>query len=262
MVRQAQRHLDATDQPPAIRKIGMVDLREAFKKGIADFTAFPTHAVFVALIYPVIGLVLFRAAFHYQVVPLLFPLIAGFTLLGPLAAVGLYELSRLREQGLTVTWSNAFGVLSSRSIGAILVLGVILSALFLAWMAVAYSIYLALFGDMVPVSIGDFLSQVFFTPQGRSLILIGNLAGLGFALVAFTISVVAFPLLVDRNVSVTTAILTSLKAVARNPVVMLEWGFFVAMILAVAAVPALLGLAVAVPILGHSTWHLYRRVVV
>ena len=129
---------------PTIRKIGLKDLRHALAKGVEDFSAMPTHAVFLCLIYPIAGLVLFRVAVGYDVLPLLFPLAAGFALLGPLAAVGLYELSRRREEGLDTNWSHALDVFRLSSIGSIAALGALLLVIFLVWLAVAQAI--GLFG--------------------------------------------------------------------------------------------------------------------
>lgn len=250
------------DATPQVRKIGYGDLRDAFAKGLEDFNAVPSHAVFLSLIYPIVGIVLGRALFQSNIVPLVFPLIAGFALLGPFAAIGLYEISRLREQGQPVTWRNGLGVLRSRSIGSILVLGGALLCLFLAWLGAAYMIYRMTFGAEMPVSITEFIHQIFTTSAGVRLLVIGNAVGALFALVAFAISVVSFPLLVDRDVGAAAAVVTSLKAILTNPIIMLQWGILVAVALAVGSLPFLFGLAVVIPILGHATWHLYRKVVV
>lgn len=246
---------------PEVRKIGFADLREVVAKGVDDFRANPSHVVFLSIIYPIVGLILARTLSHYEVLPLLFPLIAGFALIGPFAAIGLYEVSRCREQGLSVTWRHAFGVFRSRSIGAILALGLVLLAIFLAWLGTANAIYTSIFGDVVPASVLEFARQVFTTSAGAMLLVLGNVVGLVFALVAFSISVVSFPLLVDRNISAANAAITSVRAILKNPVAMLAWGIFVAASLALGSLPLLFGLAVVMPILGHSTWHLYRKVV-
>jgi uncharacterized membrane protein len=221
----------------------------------------PTHAVFLCLIYPIVGLLLARLTLGYEVLPLLFPLAAGFTLLGPFAAIGLYELSRRREQGLDASWQDAFDVLRSPSRGAIAALGLLLLAIFVIWIAVAQAIYIANFGYEPAASIPDFLHQVFTTPAGWMLIIVGNLVGFLFALAVLTISVVSFPLLLDRDVGAVEAVLTSVRVVAANPLMMAIWGLIVAGLLVIGSLPFFFGLAVVVPVLGHSTWHLYRKVV-
>ena len=247
--------------PPQIRKIGLADLKDALARGVDDFLAMPSHAVFLCLIYPIVGFVAARLVLGANVLPLLFPLAAGFALIGPLAALGLYEMSRRREHGLDVSWKHALDIRHSPSLTAIMVLGLLLVAIFLVWIAVAQGIYVATFGYAPAASIPDFVNQVFTTPQGWTLAIIGNFVGFLFAAVVLTLTVVSFPLLLDRDVGLAVAILTSVRAVLANPVTMAMWGLIVAAMLLIGSLPAFLGLAVVVPILGHATWHLYRKVV-
>jgi uncharacterized membrane protein len=251
---------DARLGHPHIRKIGVADLKDALIKGLGDFRAMPTHSVFLIVIYPVVGLVLLRATFGYDMLPVVFPLIAGFALLGPLAATGLYELSRRREQGLSGSW-DALNAFRLSNIGAIAILGAALMSIFLAWLGAAMAIYEATFGGMAPASFDEFVRRVFTTPSGWRLIIVGCGAGFLFAVTAFTISVVSFPMLVDRDVGAPSAVLTSIRAVLANPVTMALWGLFVAIALLIGSLPFLLGLAVVLPVLGHATWHLYRKLV-
>jgi len=238
-----------------------MDLKDALAKGIDYFYSMPTHAVFLCLIYPILGLILFRLAVGYDVLPLLFPLAAGFALIGPFTAVGLYELSRRRELGLDTYWTHAFDVFHSPSIGAITALGVLLMVIFLLWLAVAQAIYVENFGYAPAASVQDFVEKVFTTSAGWKLIIAGNAVGFLFAVLVLTISVVSFPLLLDRNIGVAVAVLTSVRAVAMNPVTMALWGLMVIALLAIGSLIFLLGLTVVLPVLGHSTWHLYRKAV-
>lgn len=245
----------------AVRTITLADLKDALMKGIDDFLAMPSHAVFLCLIYPIVGLIAGRLAIGYDVLPLLFPLMAGFALVGPFAAIGLYELSRRREQGLDISWRHIFDVRHRPTFGAIVVLGLLLMAIFLVWLAVAQAIYVATFGYQPAASIPDFGRQVLMTPAGWSLIIVGNGVGFLFAVTVLTISVVSFPLLLDRDVGAAGAVLTSVRVVLANPAIMALWGIIVAALLVIGSIPLLFGLAVVVPVLGHATWHLYRKAV-
>ncbi|HTQ83007.1 MAG TPA: DUF2189 domain-containing protein [Pseudolabrys sp.] len=246
---------------PAVRQIGWPDLKQALAKGFDDFRAMPTHALFLCAIYPVIGFVLARLAFGYSVLPLLYPLVSGFALVGPVAALGLYELSRRREAGLDVSAADALDVLQSSSIGAIVALGLLLFGIFVLWVAIANALYVAAFGYASPVSISRFITDVLTTPAGWTLIIVGNGVGLLFAILVLSISVVSFPLLLDRDVGAAMALATSLRVVARNPMTMALWGLIVSGLLFAASLPLFLGLTVVVPVLAHATWHLYRRAV-
>ena len=246
---------------PAIRTIGVADLRYALAKGMDDFYAMPTHAMFLCIIYPIVGFVLARLAFGYSILPLLYPLVSGFALVGPVAALGLYELSRRREAGLNISAANAFDVFnrhqsapSQRSDSC--------CWLFLCsgWQLRTRSI-LPSFGYATPASIEDFLHEVLTTRAGWMLILVGNGVGLLFAVLVLTISAVSFPLLIDRDVGAAVALLTSIRVVSRNPLTMALWGLIVAALLVIGSIPFFIGLTVIVPILGHATWHLYRRAV-
>ncbi len=246
---------------PTVRKIGMADLVDAVAKGLADFNAMPTHLAFLCLIYPIVILVAARTAAGYEVLPLVFPLLAGYTLIGPLVAVGMYELSRRRQQGLDISRRHAFDVLRFASIRPIATLGVAIMAIYFAWLAAARGIYEQIFGSAAPASIAEFAREVLTTPSGLTLIIVGCGVGFVFAVVVFALSVVSFPMLLDRDVGVVTAATTSIRAVIANPITMAMWGSFVAGALAVGSLPFFVGLAIVLPVLGHSTWHLYRKVV-
>jgi uncharacterized membrane protein len=246
---------------PVVRKIGLADLRDALAKGADDFYAMPTHAIFLCIIYPIVGFALARLAFGYSILPLLYPLVSGFALVGPIAALGLYELSRRREAGLETSATRAFDVFESSSVGAVAVLGILLLIIFVVWVAVADAIYVANFGYASPPSVGAFLKDVLTTRPGWNLIIVGNGLGLLFAILVLTISVVSFPLLLDRDVGAVVALLTSIRAVAHNPLTMMVWGLIIAALLVVGSLPLFFGLTVVMPLLGHATWHLYRKVV-
>jgi uncharacterized membrane protein len=246
---------------PVVRHISASDLYQSLTAGIDDFLAMPSHAVFLCIIYPVLGIFLIAVTMGQSTLPLAFPIAAGFALVGPLAAIGLYELSRRREAGLDSSSSHAFDVMHSPSLGAIVALGLLLMAIFLVWLAVAEAIYVANFGYGSPTSIRAFINDVFFTPSGWSLIVVGTGAGFLFAVLVLTISAISFPLLLDRDVGAAVALLTSIRVVTENPMTMALWGLIVAVLLFVGSIPFFLGLTVVMPVLGHATWHLYRHAV-
>lgn len=248
------------DSDPAIRTITTTDVWNALREGVDDFRAMPTHVFFACVIYPVVGIILARLLFGYELLPLIYPMAAGFALLGPFVAIGLYELSRRREQGLDFSPARAFDVLHRPGIDAIFTLGAVLALIFVGWLYTANLMYTQIIGGE-PSSLSDFINQVMNTDKGMQLIIAGNLLGFLLALFVLMISVVSFPMLVDRDVSVGTAVRTSVRAALENPVPIALWGLIVAVGLFLGALPFLVGLAIVLPILGHATWHLYRKLV-
>lgn len=245
---------------PQVRDLSLADLRGALRAGMDDFMASRTDAMFIVVIYPLAGLLLMAVGWQMNLVHLLFPMLAGFALLGPIAAVGLYQISRQREAGEEASWSDAFGVTRSPNFGAILVLGIGLGGLFVLWLIAAHIIHAWTLGTS-PDSLSQFLTQVFTTSAGQTMIVLGIGVGAVFALIALAVSVVSFPLLLDRQVGVPMAVVTSVRVMRRNPGVILCWGLIVAALLVLGAIPILAGLIVVIPVLGHATWHLYRRAV-
>jgi len=246
---------------PHVGQIGFSDLTWALRRGFEDFMAFRTDVIMLCALYPMIGLLLAYLVVGHGLFEMLFPIASGFALIGPFVALGLYEMSRQRELGKSVSWSSAFAVLQSRSASGIAVLGFVLLAIFLAWLYAAQQIYDSTLGPGHPASVGQFLHDVFLTGPGWSLIVAGVGIGFLFALAVFMISAVSFPLLLDRDdVGVDVAVGTSIRTVLRNPRTMAAWGLIVAGGLLLGSIPFFVGLAVVIPILGHATWHLYRRV--
>ncbi len=254
-------HTDMTAEQPIVQAIGVADLLDALRDGFEDFKAKRTDVVFLALIYPLIGLILIRITLGQSLVPLLFPLIAGFALVGPVAAIGFCELSRQRESGQTPSWRGVLNVFQQNAAADIIALAALHTAIFIGWLGSAWLIYRLTFGAYTPASAGAFLNDVFTTSSGWALIVFGNTVGLLFAVLVLCISAVSFPILLDREIGALGAIQTSLKVVAANPVTMAVWGLIVGTSLIVSFAVFLIGLAVTVPVLGHATWHLYRRAV-
>ncbi|MFW8595460.1 DUF2189 domain-containing protein [Cribrihabitans neustonicus] len=246
---------------PVARKLDMEDILHALAAGLEDFAACRSDAIFLVLFYPLIGIALVVMTLSMNLLPLIVPMIMGFAILGPVAAVGLYEMSSRREAGFEPRWLDALAVLRSPAFGAILVLGFYLAALFIAWLVAADMIYSRTLGPEPPASIMGFVTDVITTREGWIMAITGGAVGAVFAFAALAMSLVSFPLLLDRHVGLPVAVATSLKVIRKSPLVCLTWGVIVGTALVVGAIPFLAGLIIVVPVLGHATWHLYRRAV-
>jgi len=253
----------AHSRAPEIRRIGASDVWQSVCQGFSDFEAYRSDVLILCATFPVVGLVMARIAFGSDLLPLLFPLASGFAIVGPLAAVGLYEMSLRREQGAEVDWANAFDVLKAPAIAGIAALGVMLISLFLVWLLAAWAIFQATLAPTLPgqVDLTTFVLAVLLTPPGQEMIVMGMSVGFLFALLAMMLSVVSFPLLLDRDTGLDTAIGTSFRAVLANPGPMALWGLIVAAGLLAGTAVVLIGLMVVVPVLSHATWHLYRKLI-
>lgn len=249
-------------QQARVASITMGDVKDALARGVDDFKACRSDVIFLCIVYPLAGLVLARFAFQYNMLPLLFPAMSGFALLGPIVAVGLYEMSRRREQSLDVGWSNAFDVVRAPSFVPIFLLGLQLILMFLIWMVAAQAIYMMTLGPEPPVSAQAFVRDVFTTGAGWTMIVVGMGVGFIFAFAVLAISIVSFPLMLDRKIGLGDAVATSIRVLAENPLAITAWGVIVAGALVLGSIPAFLGLIFVLPILGHATWHLYRKALV
>ncbi len=244
-----------------IRKITTDDLRWALREGWSDFQDKRGDLIFVALLYPLIGIIAATVAMGGVMQPLFFPLVAGISIFGPAAASGFYEMAKRREEGNDASWRHFFDPLLGRRGSTIVMLTIGLAAIFAAWLGAAFAIYAVTMGPDFPMNAADFVRRIFTTPEGWAMIVIGNLAGGVLALIVLLTTVVSFPMAVDRDVEAGHAVETSIRAVRLNWSVMLHWGARVACILALASIPAFIGLAVALPVLGYATWHLYTRLI-
>jgi uncharacterized membrane protein len=253
--------IQITSHDIGIRRIGMKELWQSLREGYDDFNARPSFGIFLVLVYPLFALLLTLFMVGENLRHLAFPMIAGFTLLGPVVSVGLFEMSRRRERGLDFSWRSSFDFIHSSSFAPIVALSVVMMLLYVAWLFLAQFIYFGLFGADPPVSIADFITQVTTTRRGAALIVYGVGLGAVFAFSALAISAISFPLLLDKPATSITAVSTSIRAVTTNFLVMVVWGLVVVALLTVGASLFLVGLAAVLPILGHATWHLYRKVV-
>jgi len=244
-----------------IRRIGVSELWKSLQEGYEDFNAKPSFGIFLLVIYPLFALLLSFFVAAQNLHRMVFPMLAGLTLLGPVVAVGLLSVSRRRERGLELSWRSAFDFVHTCSFAPIAALTVVMTLLYGAWLYIAEFIYLSLFGADPPASLAALVTELTTTRSGGALIFYGVGVGAIFAFTALAISVFAFPLLLDKPTTSLTAVSVSIRAVTSNFFVMLLWGFIVVASLAVGASLFLVGLAAVLPILGHATWHLYRKVV-
>lgn len=240
------------------RDLTVSDLGAALAAGWKDFAAHPAFGLFFGAIYVGAGIFLSYALFAWGQPAWLIPAAAGFPLLAPFVAVGLYEVSRRREAGLPMSWGAILGALRGRGDEQILMMGGIVFVAFSFWIIVAHGVF-AIF--LAESGIGGESLELFTTQAGMMMLVVGGIIGGLMALAFFAVTVMSLPMLVDREVDFLTAIIVSLATVRSNRRALYSWAFLIAVLLFLAMVPAFLGLLVALPVLGHATWHLYRRAV-
>lgn len=257
-------HVVPEEEEVSIRAIDLHDLRVSLSQGWEDFLSKRGDLVFIGFIYPVVVILAALLVSRASVLPLIFPLVAGSILLGPAVATGFYELARRRENGLDTRWRHFFDVMHGPAAFQLIGLTAIVSLLFVLWISLAWAIYSATIGSgmMQVATVSQFFEAVLGTAAGWKMIVAGNLVGLGFAAIVLAISVVSFPMLVDRPVGLGIAMRTSLRVARKSPFTVAVWGLIVVGLLVLGALPALVGLAVVFPVLGYATWHLYTRAVV
>jgi uncharacterized membrane protein len=251
----------AKTRPIPVRKISDEDLRFALKQGWEDFRDLRGDLVFAGVIYTLIGLAAVVMTTSAPLIPFFFPVVAGVALLGPVAAVGFYELARRRENGQEVHWFNFLDVRKRPSVDDMGIVAGLLLLIFLGWLLAAGALYALIFGWTAPTSIGDFLGMIFGTVQGWMLIISGVIVGAIFGWFVLALSVVSLPMLVDCDLSAADAVSTSWRAAHANKGEMVRWGIVVGVLLVLGSIPAFVGLAFVLPWLGYSTWHLYTRLV-
>ncbi|MCM8730973.1 DUF2189 domain-containing protein [Hephaestia sp. GCM10023244] len=243
-----------------IHQIDGDDLRWALREGWNDFRSMRGDILFAALLYPLIGLIAAAITFDSRLLPLFFPLVAGLSILGPIVSSGFYELARRREEGREANWTHFLDPLRERRRG-IVELTIWLVMLFLIWLGVAWLVYDLTLGALAPADIGSFLTALFTTREGWTMIVLGNVAGAVLAAVTIATTLVAAPMVVDKAVEADSAIAVSLRATRANAGTITRWGLIVVALLVIGAIPVFIGLAVVLPVLGYATWHLYTRLV-
>jgi uncharacterized membrane protein len=262
MVALSSAHPLARPGAPRLETLSSGDLRWALSQGWRDFMERRGDLLILAFIYPVVGLLASALAVRGSLFPLVFPLAAGLSILGPAVASGFYEIARRREAGLDADWRHFLDPFSGRRAPVMAILTVALAALAGVWIAAAWGIYELTLGRLGPMTLAGFVGALFTTAEGWTMIVVGNLVGLAFAAAALAIGLVSFPLVVDgRAAGPLDALTVSVEAFAQQPRAVAQWGLTVAAILVVASIPLFIGLAWAVPALGYATWRLYTRLV-
>ncbi len=246
---------------PVVRRITRHDIVEAVAAGLRDFKAEPAYGLFFGLFYAAGGIAVVACLSWLDLTYLAYPLAAGFTMIGPFIASGLYEVSRRRESGEPLSFPIVLGAVWAQRRRELAWMAFVAIFILIMWLYQVRLLIALFLGFQSFSSPGQFISVVTSTPSGWLFLAIGHALGAVLALLAFTITVVSFPLLVDRENDFITAIITSFRAVAMNPVPMLGWGLCVVALMIAAIVPLFAGLIVVLPVLGHATWHIYRRVV-
>lgn len=247
---------------PVVRAVTRDDVVEALGKGLRDFQAAPRFGLLLGALVAFGGIVIVMSLTALKMIYLAYPLAAGFAIIAPHLASGLYVVSRELEHGrpapsLGFIWREVMSRSEVRWMGFVTLF------IFIMWMyQVRFLMALFLGMSGADASLREFLSMVLTTSEGLMFLGIGNVVGAAISLLLFTITVVSFPLALDRDVDLVTAMITSVRAVSASPVVMLGWGIVIVVVLIISALPMFVGLVITLPVLGHATWHLYRRAVV
>ena len=244
-----------------LRTATFTDIRASFAAGWADFKAAPLHGLSIGAFYAFGGLLILYIAVHLGYPYMAAPITAGFTLLGPFAAIELYEISRIVERGETVTWRKMRDGLTPSIIRECAYLGLLLFVIFAMWVESSFVLYALFFGLNI-MSFSAFFEAVLTTQSGLSFLIVGHVLGGCLATFVFALSVVSFPMMVDRDTDFITALITSIRTVSSNPGVMITWGACIGVLLLLGFATAFLGLVLILPLLGHTSWHLYRRIVI
>ena len=256
-----QAETDYVPKPPRVLKITASDIVDALELGLRDFRALPRYGLFFGGVYALGGMLIVLTASALGMSYISYPLAVGFALIGPFIAVGLYEVSRRRETGQALEWRGVLGVMLAQSRRELGWMAFVCLFILVVWMY-QVRILIALFiGLRAPTTIEGFIDVVFGTTEGLMFLGIGHVIGAAMALVLFSLTVVSFPLLLEREIDFVTAMITSVRAVVTNPVPMIGWAVIIMILLVISIGPFFIGLFISLPILGHTTWHLYRKLV-
>ena len=245
---------------PVIRDIGTDDLTHALSAGLRDFQATAPYGLFFGGFYTIAGWLMLWLLSSYNMLYLIYPLASGFALIAPFVAAGLYEISRRREEGLEISPNIVFGSIFSSETRELRWMALITGFAFIIWIDIAIFLYVIFFG-LGAINLSDLISEVVGTPQGALFLVVGNLVGAALGLAVFSITAISFPMLLHKDVDFITGMITSIRSVIVNPKTMISWAIFIAFMLGISLASLFLGMVITLPLLGHATWHLYRRTI-
>ena len=243
---------------PAVKSITRADIRDALKAGLADFQRAPAFGIFFGAVFSLVGIAIAWALYRGEAGLWIFPVAAGFPLIGPFAAVGLYEVSRRLDAGEELAWGPILMAGFRQGNSQLPMFAVFTVFVFLVWIVLARVIFAIVFGT-APMTNVMTSFEIFITGRGVAMLFIGSVVGAALAALLFSVSVVGVPLLLDQDIDVVTAMITSFRATVENRDAMLYWGVVVGVSTAVAMLPVFLGMILVFPTLGHASWHIYRK---
>ena len=246
---------------PQIRELSVGDIRAALMNGLSDFAHAPLYGLFFGGVFALAGIVIVLALTWWNIPWMIYPFAIGFPLIGPFAAAGLYEVSRRLEMGSPLVWSQVLSVVWAQRGRELSWMAFVMLFVFWMWMYQIRLLIALFLGRMSFSTLEKFMTIVFTTEQGWIFLAAGHVVGAAIALVLFSITVISIPLLMDRQLDFVTAMIASVRTVLMSPIPMIGWGIVVTLAMMLACAPFFLGLLIVLPVLGHATWHLYRRAV-
>ncbi|MBL1142711.1 MAG: DUF2189 domain-containing protein [Proteobacteria bacterium] len=249
-------------KPPEVNALGFDDIKLCLCKGFSDFRQAPTFGLFFGGIFAFAGILIVQSFYVWERGWLIYPMLVGFPLIGPFAAVGLYDVSRRLNDGLPLRWNEIMSVVGMQTSRQLPYMAFVMLFIFWVWMYQIRLLIAIILGRMSIPSWDAFFNIITTTPEGLAFIIIGHIVGACFALLLFSVTVVSIPIILDRDIDFVTAMITSVKTVKKSPLVMISWGMFIAITILISFIPLFLGLLIALPVLGHASWHVYKKAVV
>lgn len=247
---------------PEVRAFSFDDLKECINSGIDDFRRAPLFGLFFGGIYAFGGILIVQSFIVFEKGWLIYPVMVGFPLIGPFVAVGLYDVSRRLQAGKPLVWREILSVINSQTSRQLPYMAFVMLFIFWVWIYQVRLLIALFLGRMSFPDFETFFQSITGTAQGWAFIGVGHIVGAGFALLLFSLTVVSIPLILDRDVDFITGMISSVKAVLKSPFVMLSWGVIVTLTVMLSFIPLFLGLLVVLPVLGHTTWHIYKKIVI